>query len=64
MGRVLGALDARDRWLQAQPPHRRLGTGSLHASTIDGGGELSSYPARCPLQFERRTLPGEAADGR
>jgi acetylornithine deacetylase len=59
MGRVLGALDARDRWLQAQPAHPRLGTGSLHASTIEGGGELSSYPAVCRLQYERRTLPGE-----
>jgi len=60
MGRVLGALEARDRWLQAREPHARLGTASLHASTIEGGGELSSYPARCRLQFERRTLPGEA----
>ena len=59
MGRVLAALEAHDRWLQAQPPHPRLGTGSLHASMIEGGGELSSYPASCRLQFERRTLPGE-----
>jgi acetylornithine deacetylase len=59
MGRVLAALELRDRWLQAQPPDPRLGTGSLHASTIHGGGELSSYPASCCLQFERRTLPGE-----
>ena len=59
MGRVLAALERRDRWLQAQPPDPRLGTGSLHASTIHGGGELSSYPASCCLQFERRTLPGE-----
>ena len=60
MGRVLAALELRDRWLQAQPAHPRLGTGSLHASTIEGGGELSSYPASCRLQFERRTLPGES----
>jgi acetylornithine deacetylase len=59
MGRVLAALELRDRWLQAQPPDPRLGTGSLHASTIDGGGQLSSYPASCRLQYERRTLPGE-----
>src|SRR4029450_10603982 len=39
-----------------------LGSASLHASIIDGGEELSSYPARASLQFERRTLPGEAAD--
>ena len=39
--------------------HPLLGTASLHASLIHGGHELSSYPDRCTLQFERRTLPGE-----
>src|SRR3712207_8645156 len=32
---------------------------SVHASTIEGGAELSSYPERCVLGLERRTLPGE-----
>jgi acetylornithine deacetylase len=32
---------------------------SLHASLIHGGRELSSYPDRCHLQMERRTIPGE-----
>jgi acetylornithine deacetylase len=59
MGRVLARLESHDKRLQARPPHPLLGTGSLHASTIEGGGELSSYPAWCRLQFERRTLPGE-----
>ncbi|MGE3491664.1 MAG: M20/M25/M40 family metallo-hydrolase [Vicinamibacterales bacterium] len=59
MGRVLGALDALDRDLQARPPHALLGTASLHASVIAGGHELSSYPDRCHLQMERRTVPGE-----
>ena len=59
MGRVLAALDALDRELQARPAHPRLGTASLHASLINGGRELSSYPDRCHLQMERRTLPGE-----
>ena len=36
-----------------------LGTGSVHASLIQGGQEYSSYPARCLLQGERRTIPGE-----
>jgi acetylornithine deacetylase len=31
----------------------------VHASLIDGGQELSSYPDRCVLDIERRTLPGE-----
>jgi acetylornithine deacetylase/succinyl-diaminopimelate desuccinylase family protein len=42
-------------------PHPLLGAGSLHASLIAGGRELSSYPERCVLDVERRTLPGEAA---
>jgi acetylornithine deacetylase len=59
MGRVLSRLEALDRRLQSQRPHPLLGTGSLHASIIDGGRELSSYPERCSLQIERRTLPGD-----
>jgi acetylornithine deacetylase len=59
MGRVLSRLEALDRRLQSQRPHPLLGTGSLHASIINGGRELSSYPERCSLQIERRTLPGE-----
>ena len=60
MGRVLNGLDALDRQLQSRPPHSLLGTASLHASLIEGGRELSSYPDRCHLQMERRTVPGEA----
>ena len=60
MGRVLQGLDQIDRGLQARPPHPMVGTGSLHASLIEGGQELSSYPDRCHLQMERRTIPGEA----
>ena len=59
MGRVLHHLEALDRDLQARTAHALLGTGSLHASIIDGGHELSSYPDRAHLQMERRTLPGE-----
>ena len=40
--------------------HPLLGRGSVHASLIEGGRELSSYPARCVLQLERRTLPDES----
>ncbi len=60
MGRVLGRLDALDRKLAQLPEHDRLGHASLHASLITGGQELSSYPAECHLQIERRTLPGES----
>jgi len=61
MGRVLNILDALDRKLSSLAPHPLLGHGSLHASLIQGGQELSSYPAECRLQLERRMLPGESA---
>jgi acetylornithine deacetylase len=59
MGRVLGALERLDRELQGRPAHPLLGHASLHAALISGGTELSTYPAHCTLQLERRTLPGE-----
>jgi len=59
MGRVLVALEAQDRALRAGPQRGLQGTGSLHASIITGGRELSSYPDRCRLQMERRTVAGE-----
>jgi acetylornithine deacetylase len=61
MGHVLVALEQLDRRLQAGQRHPLVGAGSLHASLIEGGQEFSSYPARCLLTGERRTLPGEAA---
>jgi len=62
MGRVLQRLDTLDRDLQQRAPHPLLGTGSLHASIIEGGRELSSYPDRCRLQLERRTIVGESGE--
>jgi acetylornithine deacetylase len=62
MGRVLTRLEALDRELQSREPHPLVGPPSLHASLIDGGRELSSYPDLCRLQMERRTVPGEAPD--
>jgi acetylornithine deacetylase len=62
MGRVLHRLEGLDRELQSRPPHPLMGTASLHASIIAGGRELSSYPDRCVLQLERRTLAGEAGN--
>ena len=59
MGRVLVALEARDRDLRARAPAPFQGTGSMHASIINGGRELSSYPDSCTLQMERRTVSGE-----
>jgi len=59
MGRVLVALERLDAALQERLAHPLLGHSSLHASLIAGGTELSTYPAHCELQVERRTLPGE-----
>lgn len=53
----LGELDA----ALAGRRHPLLDRGSVHASTIAGGVELSSYPAQCVIGVERRTLPGETA---
>ncbi|MEP6753052.1 MAG: ArgE/DapE family deacylase [Candidatus Dormiibacterota bacterium] len=59
MGRILtGVLDL-DRRLRAGRGHLLLGTGTVHASLIEGGQELSTYPARCLVTVERRTIPGE-----
>jgi len=60
MGRVLMELESLDRKLRASTPHPRLGPPSIHASLIDGGREWSSYPDRCRLHVERRTIPGES----
>jgi acetylornithine deacetylase len=62
MGRVLWRLEELDRRLQASRAHPLVGPASLHASLVVGGRELSSYPDRCMLQGERRTIPGESAD--
>jgi acetylornithine deacetylase len=58
-GRFLVALEDYDKRLRRAPPYPRLGTGSVHASLISGGQEMSSYPARCTIRLERRTIPGE-----
>jgi acetylornithine deacetylase len=63
MGHVLVGLEELDRALRAQPRHRLLRSGSVHASLITGGQERSSYPERCVLDIERRTIPGETAEG-
>jgi acetylornithine deacetylase len=60
-GPVLTALGELDEAL-ADRTHPLLGRGSVHASVIQGGVELSSYPASCVVGLERRTLPGETAE--
>jgi acetylornithine deacetylase len=62
MGHVLVGIEELDRRLRANPTHAYVGSGSVHASLIEGGQEYSSYPARCTVQAERRTIPGESVD--
>jgi acetylornithine deacetylase len=62
MGRFLVELEALRTSLAAGSAHPLVGTGSVHASLIEGGQELSSYPSRCRLQIERRTIPGETPE--
>lgn len=61
MGPVLTGLADLDRRLRAGRRHPLVETASVHASLIEGGIELSTYPDRCRLQIERRTIPGETA---
>ena len=58
-GKFLVALEAYDKRMRASPTHAILKSGSVHASIIQGGAEWSSYPARCRISLERRTIPGE-----
>lgn len=62
MGRVLAWVEELGKRLAQGPAHPLLGTGSIHGSLIEGGQELSSYPERCCLQIERRTIPGETEE--
>ncbi len=62
MGPVLVALKQLDDRLHNGKQHPLVGPGSAHASLIEGGQEFSSYPARCLLGGERRTIPGETND--
>ncbi len=62
MGHVLVGIEELDRRLRADPTHPLLASGSLHASVIEGGQEYSSYPERCLLKGERRTIPGETTE--
>jgi acetylornithine deacetylase len=59
MGQILTGVLELDRRLRAGRGHLLLGTGTIHASLVEGGQELSTYPARCVVTLERRTVPGE-----
>lgn len=62
MGRFLGALDQLEQALRSSRPHPLVGPPSLHAAVMHGGTGTSTYAARCRLEIERRTIPGETAE--
>ena len=62
MGRVLRGVEELERTFMEGEQHPLLGRPSVHASLITGGRELSTYPDRCTLAIERRTVAGEAPE--
>ncbi|HEY2026937.1 MAG TPA: ArgE/DapE family deacylase [Gemmatimonadaceae bacterium] len=61
-GLLLAELDRVDAEVLPAREHPLLGRGSLHASMIEGGTGMSTYPDRCVVKLERRTIPGEGAE--
>ncbi|HTI64622.1 MAG TPA: ArgE/DapE family deacylase [Gemmatimonadaceae bacterium] len=61
-GLVLAELDRMDSEVLPARQHPLLGRPSVHASLIEGGSGMSTYPDRCTLRIERRTIPGEHPD--
>jgi acetylornithine deacetylase len=62
MGDALAGVRELDAGFARAKQHPVLGRASVHASLIEGGQELSTYPDRCVLQVERRTLPWETVE--
>jgi acetylornithine deacetylase len=61
-GLLLAELDRVEREELVRHTHPLLGHASLHASSISGGSGWSTYPDRCVVEIERRTVPGESPD--
>jgi acetylornithine deacetylase len=61
-GLFLAELDRYESKTLATRGHPLLGRPSVHAAGISGGSGMSSYPERCDLSVERRTIPGETTE--
>lgn len=59
---LLAELDALEEQELVTHTHPLLGHASLHASRIEGGSGMSTYPDRCVVDIERRTVPGETEE--
>jgi acetylornithine deacetylase len=62
MGKVLVEIERLQEEELPRKRHELVGSPSIHASTIQGGRELSTYPDLCKLQIERRLIPSEDAE--
>jgi acetylornithine deacetylase len=58
-GHLLTAIEQHEKTDLVRKTHPLLGSPSIHASLIQGGTELSTYPDYCKIELERRNLPGE-----
>lgn len=61
-GLFLAELDKYDSQTLGARNHPLLARPSVHAATISGGSGMSTYPDRCELSIERRTIPGETTE--
>jgi acetylornithine deacetylase len=61
-GKLLCVVDKMTSENLSKKSHPLLGSPSIHASLIEGGTELSTYPDHCRIQLERRTIPNETEE--
>jgi len=59
MGRFLVALEKLSEELVLRSGHPLTGPPSIHTSLIEGGSDMCTYPPRCTVSIERRTVSGE-----
>lgn len=60
MGRFLVELEKFSEELIQREGHPLTGPPSIHTSLIEGGSDMCTYPPRCTVSIERRTVSGES----
>lgn len=60
MGRFLVELEKLSAELIQREGHHLTGPPSIHTSLIEGGSDMCTYPPRCTVSIERRTVSGES----
>lgn len=61
-GYFLVELDRYAQEIQNRYDQSDNGAPNIHAGLIKGGEEINSYPARCTVSIERRTIAGETSE--